>query len=942
MKKSILALVLAAVLITALVFVAAPKAEAAGNHNCSGNHCACAGKATKHCDNKKVKWTAVRTADEFTAAFGNGAHVYLTADITIDTDIKCYNVKSICLNGYTLTCTSKNGVIVGTTSASEADRVLTITDCQYNGTKGGTLDSRISMRCNSVLNVYGGFLTNTNTTAVEVINQSGTYTPSVVNLYNGHIKGGEGVRAVNQGADCTFNMYGGTISGGSGSTEDGKYYGGNIIAVGTFNISGGKITGGKADVGGNIHVKAGGTLNISGSAVIENGTANNSGNVYAEGDVYMKGGTVKNGVSLTNYGGNIQMAGKKDALAILKISGGTVSGGTTVEYNGGNIALQNADCTISGGTISGGEVTTGNSATKGGGNIALVSGKLTITGGKITGGKAHYGGNILIRQNDNTKQANSELIITGGTITGGVATANGGNIYIYSDSSNAAKAPSKLEISGGIISNGSAGTADVTGNGGNIYISGSVHALKDGINITGGTFIGGTATRYGGSICFNGKVGCDIVFKKATFSGGKVINKFGGNLYFNADNVSVLIEKCTVSGGVAIEAGGNIYNNGAVEFVIKDCAINNGNAKIGGGVSVKPGFLVKLQGEVTTSGNVNGGLGVRDVGAEAYSMFSVSGLTGGKVSIFAEQAGLVCEETSDYVEAPKDTQELKVEGGKLYLQGKDGNVVSVDGTGYATMDAAVITDGAKIQLLIGTAGQTLNLTENAVVDFNGCKIDGVTVAAGKTLYGYDNTTNGYEEAGAAKVAITGEGTVAAAYTTTEPIRKYMTIKNEDGTYSFHRYYVGITKKTLHIGTKGIGVTAAFAGTPSVKALMKDTKSFGVELNSAEDFTGTANNVVSETAFSSGKANTLKAIIDNYLLTKDAAEAKLYARAFIELADGTKLYSAVATVDAKEVMLAIDVSAAAMDKDKKKAVQLMINGLSWNLPEAWSLTNFEKK
>ena len=170
----------------------------------------------------------------------------------------------------------------------------------------------------------------------------------------------------------------------------------------------------------------------------------------------------------------------------------------------------------------------------------------------------------------------------------------------------------------------------------------------------------------------------------------------------------------------------------------------------------------------------------------------------------------------------------------------------------------------------------------------------------------------------------------------------MTIKNADGTYSFHRYYVGITHKTLHVGTKGIGVTAVFAGTPSVKALLKDSKSFGVELNSAEDFTGTANNVMSEAAFASGKVNTVKAIVDDYLLTQDAAEAKLYARAYLELADGTKLYSAVVTVDAKEVMLAIDVSAAAMDAGKKKAVQLMINGLAWNLPEAWTLTNFTKK
>ena len=929
MKKSILALVLAAVLITALVFVAAPKAEAAVAHeDGKAAHCVCNNKAVgkenhKTCS-KDIKWQAINSWADLKLAInalrsGDVGNYYLTTDLTATTagaKLCPGATANICFNGHTITVVRMILTVGGT---------MNFTDCTGNGGMKAEGDftaagSRMIYQYgNSTVNIFAGNFTAGCKQGIFYVNAAASSSafvsgddttkpvsgPAYLNIFGGKLTRTAAAKPADPSKDAdnmvflagiggaTLNMYGGEISSKSSLVNDyALIY--SVSSDSVINIKGGTISGG--------------TVNADSASP-------NGGNICSSGTVNISGGTIKNGTA-ENYGGNIFMTAYKyeenQTPAVLNISGGTVSGGKVTNVAGGNIALQNANATISGGTIKDGESTGTAFSYCGGGNITLAAGTLDITGGTISGGIAtQSGGNLLIRQADDSKNM-----------------------------------PAIVNISGGTFRNGSAGTAEVTGNGGDIFVVPGTTAKKTlphTLNITGGNFSGGTATRYGGSICVNGAMVNDIVVKNAKFSDGVITNSFGGNVYFNSSKNKVLIENCTITGGSALEAGGNVYNNGAVEFVIKDCTIKDGSAKIGGGISCKPGMLVTLQGTITTAGNVNGDMGIRGAGTTSYSQLSAAGLTGGKASVYAPVATEFGVDTSDKIVACRDTQEIKTEGGKMFLQGKGGNVVSVNGTGYATMAEAVaaMADGDLIRLLIGTAGQKLELTKNAIIDLNGCAIDEITVAAGKTLYGYDSATNAYNEAAAANVKITGEGTVAATYATTEPIRKYITIKTGD-TYSFHRYYVGITKKTLHVGTKGIGVTAVFAGTPSVKALLKDAKTFGVELNSAADFTGTANNVASSTAFVSGKVNTLQAIVDNYLLTKDAAEAKLYARAYLELADGTKLYSAVATVDAKEVMQAIDASAAALDEDKKKAVQLMINGLSWNMPKEWAFTGFEKK
>ncbi len=179
--------------------------------------------------------------------------------------------------------------------------------------------------------------------------------------------------------DGTLNINGGTISSGEGTQ------GGNICVgpAGICNMTSGTVTDGKVLVtnghGGNI--AAFGELNISGGIVSNGESVKEGGNISAfqnNATVTISGGTITGGTAGTN-GGNIYinfLNSNKDLS--FEITGDALIENGTAK-NGGNIALEgkmdNAAVTISGGTISGGNVTTGK-----GNGIYVISGVLNIMG----------------------------------------------------------------------------------------------------------------------------------------------------------------------------------------------------------------------------------------------------------------------------------------------------------------------------------------------------------------------------------------------------------------------------------------------------------------------------------------------------------------------------------------------------------------------------------
>jgi len=402
-------------------------------------HCICNGDAKNEEGHtcSTLTYTEVATLEQFQSYFTVSGDKYLlnascdlvlTGSFTLDKEyVMNGNTMNLCLNGQTITMSSK-----GRLTANGTSGVLNINACG-DGKIVAASDTRIGMlyTYKGVMNIFGGTVDATNTAAGEGGAIVVGYAGDVVNIYGGTIKGSQ--KGTNGGAiickaKATINIYDGTISGGKASTN-----GGNIcMNAGDLTISGGSVEGGTATCsGGNICVLSG-SLTVTGGTVSDGeatGTANSAysgvkqggGNIYLyDGTLTVDGGKITKGESKT-AGGNFLLGGGKTY-----VKGGEVSDG--VATHGGNICVYGtAQLFVSDGTISGGE-SNGNGSGYGGGNIycgdgAATTGSITISGGTISGGKCKLdGGNININR--------GSLTVTGGTITTGDAEGNGGGIYV--------------------------------------------------------------------------------------------------------------------------------------------------------------------------------------------------------------------------------------------------------------------------------------------------------------------------------------------------------------------------------------------------------------------------------------------------------------------------------------------------------------------------------
>ena len=231
----------------------------------------------------------------------------------------------------------------------------------------------------------------------------------------------------------TVTMDGGTISGGEATTAGGSVY----VYSGELNVNGGTITGGKAPNGGNVYLYAG-DLTLDGGTITK-GTAsidvnakqwyfNGGGNIYvgdsAAAEAYIVSGTVSDGTSTNNGGGNILCRGN----GTLTVSGGTISGGKS-GYPGANIMnAASANVTISGGTVFGGNGNTRNRLAWDGDNVCAFGGTTTVSGGTIESDGKLQGNGVLAFYN-------AKIVLDGdATIT---TTGKAGNIYIAKQSGTA-------------------------------------------------------------------------------------------------------------------------------------------------------------------------------------------------------------------------------------------------------------------------------------------------------------------------------------------------------------------------------------------------------------------------------------------------------------------------------------------------------------------------
>ncbi len=681
-----------------------------------------------------------------------------------------------------------------------------------------------------------------------------------------------------------MTMSAGTVSAGTAAQ------GGNLYIGGKAAVSGGTVTGGTASVkGGNIQVygltdtaPVWGELTLSGG-VISTGTANQGGNISIEGKTTITKGVIENGKATGSgacggnvYVGMIRNSSTKEIITSVEMSGGIIRNGSAVGYYGGNMQCH-GDFWMTGGLITGGKAKDGGNvrifrpgnfvldggtvesgiATGSGGNFQVVGHNtsttatykmeayLTVKSGYIYGGQAAKGGNIALGGYGN-------LTVQGGSITGGKATGNGGSIYAAAN--NASGGPAYVTVTGGEISGGSA-----DGNGGNLCMADTVMAME--LSMTGGTIQNGTAAK-------------------------------GGNLYL-VDVAQAVLNGVTVSG-----EGQSVYVGASDSYAGTPVLKIQGNTNFTGtGTDVYLDNSGAVVPAVVLEGMADPVLLV-DLAVKPGVFATGSSTLADRVVCIDQNYRSVYKDDAFSIEADTEPKTVAVWQGNTQI------------AAYSSFSRAVeLIQGGEgyLKLLADVDAAGCTVTDTLWVDLNGYQLEGLTVAG--TLYGMDSATNTYsdENTGLLQATLTGNGKIADHCKTSTDrcgaIRRYLAVETGEG-YTFHRFYMGITKISLTPNTVGVGYKAVFAGSDTVKAALDQSESFGYKLqiegNSALTKTVGAENLISLEEINLRVNDFFKAentAQDN----EERANTPVMASVYVKLADGQIIEGSVQSYNYRQMV-----------------------------------------
>ena len=237
------------------------------------------------------------------------------------------------------------------------------------------------------------------------------------------------------------------------------------------------------------------------------------------------------------------------------------------------------------------------------------------------------------------------------------------------------------------------------------------------------------------------------------------------------------------------------------------------------------------------------------------------------------------------------------------IGGNPGSILIMDDNGYVGMentlaDAIKKANSTQYIRLTGDVNEQVTIPSGVCIDLGGNKLSGVTVESGALFI--DSTTDTYQSNLAGSL-VPAAGAPSAQ--TKFSSKYYMTVEN-NGAYSFHRFYAGITKITLKPTTVGFGYKATFAGSEEVKAALSGSTAYGYRMWLDEDNKITRGYAASR--FGGTQEVTLR--IDNFLdpaLTatenQDRADQKVYACAYLRLVDGTYIESAPVSYSFREML-----------------------------------------
>lgn len=480
------------------------------------------------------------------------------------------------------------------------------------------------------------------------------------------------------------------------------------------------------------------------------------------------------------------------------------------------------------------------------------------TGGKVNITDCRGSGEILSAASNGTGGAvylddntDSEFSLYGGTIRSTQAiNQNGGLIY---------SAGGTVNIHGGAVRDGA-----VINNGTAVKYGGNIRTAGT-LNITGGIVEGGTtAAENGGNIYINAG-------GKLNISGGIVRNgkatKRGHNIYVDS-NSSKPTEVC-ISGGLiefdetisASGLGGNIYANTYAQITVSGGTIRGGKSGSGGNI-----YLNSMSTLTMTGGSIEGGYATNGgnvyVNAAADMVISGGTISGG---------------------------EAKTAGGNVYVGYNSGYAET-----YGATDGTLTIRGGQVTGGTAASGCNIYALGTLNVDLAGQELTGVYATEDK-LFCWDSATDDYDGTKAGKLTLDAQSTAKPGvhWKNSENSKRYMTIVNADGSYAFHRFYMGITHMNLKPGVTGVGYKAMVAGSDEVLAQIE---SYGYKFWVTEDKVATA----TKDGETLDNRTTVTARVQNFDV-ENHGETPVYGQIYLTLKDGTVIESTVTTFTLRQMV-----------------------------------------
>ena len=234
----------------------------------------------------------------------------------------------------------------------------------------------------------------------------------------------------------------------------------------------------------------------------------------------------------------------------------------------------------------------------------------------------------------------------------------------------------------------------------------------------------------------------------------------------------------------------------------------------------------------------------------------------------------------------------------------------------------------------------LSLTEDLYVDLNGHDLTGTIQSNGFKVYAIDSTTDRYtcDDMGYFScVDAQGNVVVPEAHLRSYKngtVKRYLSILTEDG-YTFHRFYVGITKQSLAPSVTGVGYKAEFHGDDMVKAMLNATEGYGYKL--WLDGHGAITRGKAGTDFVSGNELTLR--IKNFD-AENYGETPVHASVWLKLSDGTVIESSQYSVTLRQMVESVNDNYKAYSEDQLQATRDMI--ATNPVMENWEIANIIKQ